>query len=163
MPGVKSQTTLLFINLVYSPTPTVIMCPQSRLNGKMRISSEVNTCPAKYRSVISIRRPAPPRWSLVACSCSFGASAVNSLLRHVLSSQSGSSWSDVTFCPPIATLTWCLPALAEWKIATAVKSCTTTHLVQECGSVQGNGNLSLDRPQSLGDFWDVRNEGTIHT
>ena len=44
-----------------------------------------------------------------------------SMTSHFVT-QSETSLCDVTFCPPMATLTWCLPALAEWKIATAVKS-----------------------------------------
>ena len=44
-----------------------------------------------------------------------------SLTSHFVG-QPESRLCDVTFCPPIKSLTWCLPALAEWKIATAVKS-----------------------------------------
>ena len=43
-----------------------------------------------------------------------------SLTSHFVG-QPESRLCDVTFCPPIKSLTWCLPALAEWKIATAVK------------------------------------------
>ena len=42
------------------------------------------------------------------------------MTSHFVGESSG-GLCDVTFCPPMESLTWCLPALAEWKIATAVK------------------------------------------